>query len=357
MNKSMIALAVLAGFAGVASAQSSVTLSGSIDAGLRRQDNVTSMTGAGSSRNNLTFAGTEDLGGGNSAFFALNHRFNVQNGTENGQNSAAATTTATSTATTTQTVDAAAQFYRQLWVGLKNNAVGDLRLGRMLFPVQELNGNYDVFGIDTVGSTHTGGLKANLRTNSAGYLRSASFGGLQVHAALGRKDGGGTATAPQQGGVQTPNATVGLPFVVSNTVAPAGAAAVFATGPVSVALAWDRSGADLKTTALYGSYDLGVAKLFAQYEKTDVNLVGGDDKRFSVSAGIPVGALSKVKVGYLRIDDSTKVGKQSKLGAGFDFGLSKRTTVYTDMAKLSGEEGLTTVNKKTRFDIGINHKF
>jgi len=356
MNKSMIALAVLAGFAGVASAQSSVTLSGSIDAGLRRQDNVTSMTGAGSSRNNLTFAGTEDLGGGNSAFFALNHRFNVQNGTQNGQNSVVGTTPtpapAPATVVTTQTVDAASQFYRQLWVGLKNNSVGDLRLGRMLFPVQELNGNYDVFGTDTVGSTHTGGLKANLRTNSAGYLRSASFGGLQIHAALGRKDGGGT-----QGGVQTSSPTAGQALILSNTVAPAGAAAVFATGPVSVALAWDRSGADLKTTALYGSYDLGVAKLFAQYEKTDVNLVGGDDKRFSVSAGIPVGALSKVKVGYLRIDDSTKVGKQSKLGAGFDFGLSKRTTVYTDMAKLSGEEGLTTVNKKTRFDIGINHKF
>lgn len=351
MNKSLIALAVLAGFAGVASAQSTVTLSGSIDAGLARANGVTTMGGAGSSRNNLTFSGTEDLGGGNSAFFLLNHRFAVQNGTQNGQNSAAATTTATSTATSTQTVDSAAQFYRNIWVGLKNNAVGDLRLGRILFPVQELNGNYDAFGTDTVGSTHTGGLKANLRTNSSGYLRSASFGGLQVHAALGRKDGGGT-----QGGVQTPSATVGQPFVLSNTVAPAGAAGVFATGPVSVALAWDRSGADLKTTALYGSYDLGVAKLMAQYEKTDVNLTGGDDKRFSVSATIPVLGLSKVKVGYLNIDNSTVAGKQSKLGVGFDYGLSKRTTIYTDVAKVTGDEA-TVAAKKTRFDIGVNHKF
>lgn len=340
MNKSLIALAVLAGFAGVASAQSTVTLSGSIDAGLARANGVTTMGGAGSSRNNLTFSGTEDLGGGNSAFFLLNHRFAVQNGTQNGQNSVVGATTTG----TTQTQDAAAQFYRNIWVGLKNNAVGDLRLGRILFPVQELNGNYDAFGTDTVGSTHTGGLKANLRTNSSGYLRSASFGGLQVHAALGRKDGGGT-----QGGVQTAG-------VLSNTVAPAGAAGVFATGPVSVALAWDRSGADLKTTALYGSYDLGVAKLMAQYEKTDVNLTGGDDKRFSVSATIPVLGLSKVKVGYLNIDNSTVAGKQSKLGVGFDYGLSKRTTIYTDVAKVTGDEA-TVAAKKTRFDIGVNHKF
>lgn len=339
MNKSLIALAVLAGFAGVASAQSSVTLSGQIDAGLARANGVTSMTGSGSTRNNITFSGTEDLGGGSSAFFALNHRFNVQNGTQNGQNSLVGATTTGTTPT-----QESAQFYRQLWVGLKNNSVGDLRLGRMLFPVQELNGSYDVFEVATVGSTHTGGLKANLRTNSSGYLRSASFGGLQVHAALGRKDGGGT-----QGGVQTAG-------VLSNTVAPAGAAGVFATGPLSVALAWDRSGADLKTTALYGSYDAGVVKVFAQYEKTDVNLTGGDDKRFSVSAGIPVLALSKIKVGYLSIDNSTVAGKQSKIGAGFDFGLSKRTTIYTDVAKLSGDEA-SVANKKTRFDIGVNHKF
>jgi predicted porin len=340
MNKTLIALAVLAGFAGVASAQSTVTLSGSIDAGLVRANGVTTLGGAGSSRNNLTFSGTEDLGGGNSAFFAMNHRFAVQNGTQNGQNSVVGATTTG----TTQTQDVAAQFYRQLWVGLKNNAAGDLRLGRMLFPVQELNGGYDVFGTDTVASTHTGGLKANLRTNSSGYLRSASFGGFQVHAALGRKDGGGT-----QGGVQTAG-------VLSNTVAPAGVAGLFATGPASVAVAWDRDGADLKTTALYGSYELGVAKLMGQYEKTDVNLTGGSDKRYSFSAGIPVMGTSKVKVGYLHIDNSTVAGAQSKLGLGFDFGLSKRTTIYTDMAKVSGDEA-SVAAKKTRFDIGVNHKF
>jgi predicted porin len=355
MKKSLIAMAVLAGFAGAVAAQSTVTLSGSVDAGLRRVDGVTTMAGAGSSRNNLTFSGVEDLGGGNSAFFTLNHRFNIQNGTQNGQNSTPAAATATSTGNTTtgQNIDAASQFYRQLWVGLKNNSVGDLRLGRFLYPVQELNGTFDVFGTDTVGTTHTGGLKANLRTNSSGYLRSASFGGFQIHAAYGRKDGGGTQGNVVAGGVSpSTNGTLTAGY----TVAPAGLAGNFATGPLSVALAWDRAGADLKTTAAYGSYDFGVAKLFAQYEKTDVNLVGGTDKRYSVSAGIPVGALSKVKIGYLSIDDSTKVGKQAKLGLGYDLGLSKRTTIYTDMAKLSGDEASVN-NKKTRFDIGINHKF
>jgi predicted porin len=346
MKKSLIAMAVLAGIAGTAAAQSTVTLSGSVDAGLRRVDGVTALQGAGSSRNNLTFSGVEDLGGGNSAFFTLNHRFNIQNGAQNGQNSAAG-----SAGGTTQSVDSVAQFYRNVWVGLKNNSVGDIRLGRMLPPVQELNGNYDVFGTDTVGSTHTGGVKASLRTNSTGYIRSASFGGLTIHASMSRKDGAST-----QGSVQTAPVAPATVATVSNTVSPAGAGAVFATGPLSVALAWDRNGADLKTTAAYGSYDFGVVKAFAQYEKTDVNLTGGTDKRYSFSAGIPVGELSKVKVGYLSIDNSTVAGKQSKLGLGFDLGLSKRTTIYTDMAKLSGDEASVN-NKKTRFDIGVNHKF
>ena len=75
MKKSLIALAVLAA-AGTASAQSSVTLFGIVDATIQRVNNdggpsVTRLTNSGYNSSRLGFRGTEDLGGGLSASFWL----------------------------------------------------------------------------------------------------------------------------------------------------------------------------------------------------------------------------------------------------------------------------------------------
>jgi predicted porin len=82
MKKSLLALAVLSAFAGAASAQSSVTLSGSVDLGVVRQNGAWNMQNAGSSRTAFTLSGTEDLGGGMRAFFLMNHRFNMNTGAQ-----------------------------------------------------------------------------------------------------------------------------------------------------------------------------------------------------------------------------------------------------------------------------------
>jgi predicted porin len=77
MKKSLIALAVLA-TAGVASAQSSVTLFGIVDATLAfgkgsgvGSSSKTQLTNSGYNGSRLGFRGTEDLGGGMSASFWL----------------------------------------------------------------------------------------------------------------------------------------------------------------------------------------------------------------------------------------------------------------------------------------------
>lgn len=289
MNKTLIALAVLAGFAGAAAAQSSVTLSGSIDAGLRSVNNDKSVTNAGSGRNNVTFAGTEDLGNGNSAFFSAQHRFNL-NGTQNGQN--AGYEVATSGAASGQS--ATVVFWRQLWVGLKNKDIGDVRLGRMLLPEQELNGNYTAFGTDTVGQVHIDGRTANdatasLRTNSTIYARSASFSGVVIHAAV---------AGVNENRVSSANAS---------TQRAQGFAVEFNQGPASATLALDRNPLGLKTLGVFGKYDLGAAVLFAQYESnSDVTVstaTNPTDKRFSVSARVPYGAFTG-KIGYLTMNRS-----------------------------------------------------
>jgi predicted porin len=317
MKKTLLALAALSAFAGAASAQSSVTLSGGIDAAIQRQNGAWNMSTGNSGRTNFTLSGREDLGGGMYAFFALNYRFNQGTGQTNSAYSPT-------------------QFWRQDWVGL-GGGFGDVRLGRMLPPLQEFNGGFDPFGTETIGSVHTGGLGAGLaggaRVNNAIYYRSPNLGGLQVHASI--------AAADQNiSGSSTANFTNG-------TERPVGLAVGYNAGPLRFALAYDRNAVDLKTKGIYGGYNLGVADLMFQWEKLE------DVKAWSIGTRVPLGA-AVLKAGYRNV--SLGSADQKKFGLGLDYSLSKRTIVYTDVGKQSGD-GFSSDAKKAQFDVGVWHKF
>src|SRR5690349_20502612 len=86
MKKSVLALAVLGAYAGVASAQSSVTLYGTLDVNGRYvkadgQSKRTIMATDGINSSQLGFRGVEDLGGGLKAGFTLLAGTNPNNGT------------------------------------------------------------------------------------------------------------------------------------------------------------------------------------------------------------------------------------------------------------------------------------
>lgn len=351
MKKTLIALAVLGAFASAASAQSTVTLSGMLDAGIRHQGTATgydwNMGGAGSAFNNFTLSGKEDLGGGMNAFFTMNHRFRIQNGTINSADNAAGVPT----------------FYRNIFVGL-GGAFGDVRLGRILMPLQEWNGAYDPwYGGYTVASTHTGGLAATVRANQAIYYRSPSMGGLTVHAAI--------AAGANQLQAETANDYGSrAPAPAALTQRPEGFAVTYAAGPLKVTAAYDKNYAAEKTTGLYGQYNFGVAILNMQYESGDGtfngNLSTGAEKvkAFSISADIPFGAFLG-KVGYLRYDSDRALKDAHKFGVGGEYAFSKRTLIYADVAKSGGDRislsGLGAAayagGDKSVFDLGLRHKF
>lgn len=322
MKKSLLALAVLSAFAGAASAQSSVTLSGGVDAAVQRQNGAWNMSTGNSARTNFTLSGREDLGGGMYAFFALNYRFNAATG----QGTSAVTSSS---------------FFRQSWVGL-GGGFGDVRLGRMLPVLHEFNGGFDPWDTQTIGSVHTGGLGSGLagsnRINNAIYYRSPSLGGLQIHANIAAGDqnvvtgSGSTAT------------------FTSGSERPVGLGVIYAGGPLRVALAYDRNAVDQKTKGVYGAYKFGFAELMFQWENGDVSPTT-DVSVWSVGARVPVGA-STIKVGYRNNSDF----EQKKFALGLDYSLSKRTIVYTDVAKQSGD-GFSSLAKKAQFDVGIWHKF
>ena len=128
MKKSLLALAVLGAFAGVASAQSSVTLYGTIDLSAKYVKNTgsdrrVSLSQDGINSSQLGFKGVEDLGGGLKAGFVLLSGINADTGTAN------------------------AKFWnRRATVSLMGN-FGEVRLGRDYTPTFWNNTIFDAFGI------------------------------------------------------------------------------------------------------------------------------------------------------------------------------------------------------------------
>ena len=112
-SKLLIAVGVAGAFSMAAQAQSSVTLYGSLDAGLLYVNNAGGHSAwlQGSSALSDTYfglRGAEDLGGGNKAIFRLESGFALNNGGFSG----------------------GSMFNRQAYVGLSNSAYGTLTLGR-----------------------------------------------------------------------------------------------------------------------------------------------------------------------------------------------------------------------------------
>ena len=123
MKKSLLAIAAMTAFAGAAQAQSSVTVYGIMDVGYVNQKSDGSGAAATTAARNsqigtsaeqtsrLGFKGTEDLGGGTSAFFTVE-------------------TGLTPTAT-----NASDWNNRQSFVGLKKNGLGEASIGTQYTPV------------------------------------------------------------------------------------------------------------------------------------------------------------------------------------------------------------------------------
>lgn len=113
MKRTALASAILAASTSVAWAQSSVTLYGIVDAGVRYTSNANpgtsqkTMVPGGMSQSRLGVNIAEDMGGGLKAIANMEHRLNSDTGTV-----------------------AAADFWRQVWVGLQSSEFGQIRLGR-----------------------------------------------------------------------------------------------------------------------------------------------------------------------------------------------------------------------------------
>jgi predicted porin len=306
MKKSLIALAVLASVAGVAQAQSSVSVYGVVDAVLHKDKGASAaLTSGGVSGSRLGFKGTEDLGGGLKANFLLEHGFNVDTGTQR---------------------TAGSSFDRQAYVGL-SGGFGELKLGKIWTAYDDIAGATNPVFDSVLAPTNVWASAGYNGNPSNGiYFASPTMGGVS----------GAFSTNLKEGSNNQSNA-----FHVK-----------YEGGPVFVGAAYqvDKvTGGDTKFTRLNGSYDLGAAKLLAGYGNVKAGSAKTTD--FAFGADVPLGANLTLSAGYASSKKDGASVTAKGLGLGVAYSLSKRTTVY------GGFLDTKNATPDTRYGVGIKHTF
>jgi predicted porin len=385
MKKSLTALAALA-VAGLASAQSSVTLFGVVDAGVTYQsatsrDAATGLTSkqskwslanSGYNSSRIGFRGTEDLGGGLAASFWLEAPITNDDG-------------ATGVST----------FNRRSTVSL-SGGFGEVRLGRDYTATFWNDTIFDPFGTNGSGSSvintvsgSTGLTNANYTraSNMVGYFLPPNFGGFygQLQYSLNEN---------------TRTSATDLTAATSSSAGRyVGGRFGYANGPLDVALAMGESVAvdttsltrKVQTINLGASYDFGPVKLFGELSnvKNKFDLAVGNShdsyNGYLIGASMPVGAgVIRASYSTVRYDEGA-VGitgedpRAQKLAIGYVHNLSKRTALYATVARVNnrndaaytgslsaasttgyGSAGVSYTGlprSSTGYDFGIRHAF
>jgi predicted porin len=340
MKKSLLALAALTGFAGVASAQSSVTLFGVVDLSMRSVDyagvsqNQLATDGNASSR--IGFRGVEDLGGGMRASFWLEGALSADTGTQ------------PLTSIDGGSSNANGSFQRRATVSL-SGGFGEVRLGRDYTPTFWNWTMFDPFGTNGVAAA------TNLGLEVAGLTPGGSYGTLvRANNTVGYH-------LPAMGGLYGQVMVAAGERVNGNKYM--GGRVGYRTGPIDVAASWGQTevtpALDGDNWNIAGSFNAGgIGRFSAFYGEIEVGSL--TQKNWFVGYQMPLGAFT-LKATYGEVErsgvpggvscavgnaSSTCVaqGKASQLGLGFTYDLSKRTVLYGTYAQ--------TDNSGTRFRNG-----
>jgi predicted porin len=327
MKATMIAVAVLASVAAAAQAQSNVTVYGVVDVGLVKATGTTTKEAPGDN-NRLGFKGVEDLGGGLSAVFQLEMRFEPDTGTVEG--------------------GARPLFQGQSRVGLAG-PFGLIRFGRGLTPMQEAGGAFEPWNaVRSRGTTTTPGIlqagfntdplaggpatNATNRISNAVFYTSPVIGGLQ----------GNLSVASKEDGFDTTRHAVAVPVSAAGT---------YSAGALGAMVAYERNALADKFWQLAGSYLAGPAKVMASYGETKLAVDNSKIKGQLIGARLTAGpGTVLLSLGQKKPD---RIAPTHQAALGYEYNLSKRSYLYTD-AKNTRQDGTPTINT---FDVGIHHTF
>jgi predicted porin len=333
--------AVLAMLAGGAQAQSSVQLMGTIDAfvgSLKAPGDAgrtTAVNSGGMTTSWYGFKGTEDLGGGLKASFALTSFLRADGGLPGRFNGDP-------------------YFSRDASVTLSTATLGSLTVGRALAPNFLPTILFNPFG------------------------DSFTFAPLVLHKNISLFNASGWAgTTPSDTGwanellYSTPNwgglsANVHYQFgEVANNNGPhnVGLNVLYFAGPFAATAYYERDnltnptpapfpGGETKTDWMVGaSYDLTFAKFFATYGRVKAEIAIPTERTWSVGASIPLGG-GKILAAYADSEVSTGP-KRKTTTVGYDYNLSKSTDLYANAM----HDSISGFGSGNSFGVGVRKRF
>jgi len=303
MKKSLLAVAAIGAFASAAQAQSSVTVYGIIDAGFScttsripavtaagtttpaYKTNGTSFGSGAETTSRLGFKGTEDLGGGTSAFFTLEMQYAANN------------------------FDAYTNMTnRQSFVGVKKNGLGQTAIGTQYTPIHmavaatdpgqanNVHGNL-IYAVNTTTVNSGQSIAYTVRANNAITVATDKFAGFSANAIYSNSNtdrtqlaANYTSTSASNGGTTNNQAwgigadytwkklyaTAAYQVLKQETDQVAGSAATITA--VSSTVGTNQPTVNGTSSQSYGAvtYDFGILKAYAQWinNKTVSNIDG-----------------------------------------------------------------------------------
>lgn len=364
MKKSLIAAAVLAIGGGV-HAQSNVTLSGTVDAGVTHTSTPlakkTQVVSSGISSSMVRFSGVEDLGGGLKAAFWLEAGFNADDGTGFNTNSNNQTTGTSTAPSGTQGLT----FNRRSTVSV-GGTWGELRVGRDYTPAFYILSTYDPFsglGVGTnqayLGTASLLGPTAVRASNSIAYHWGHGFNG--THSGSGANGLNASVMAfVGENLSNTPNSDDGNGYSLKIG---------WNKRPLDVAVSYGRTkfltGGDAIQGNAVVAYDFGIVRPMVQLLRDKRGPIEG--KGYLVGAKAPVGS-GEIRASYSGYKtDAAGSPETRKIALGYVHFLSKRTSLYASYAHLKNDGGAsnsfsggapTTANGSGNgYTLGMRHVF
>ncbi|GAB2491236.1 hypothetical protein GCM10027082_47970 [Comamonas humi] len=310
-----------------AQAQSSITISGKVEASIdylrisSPSGASRTLTGLSSDSSRLIFEGVEDLGGGWAAKFKLDHGFNVDTGT---------------------TGFGGTFFGREAMVGLAT-PYGEVRLGRNYIPMDDLTAPLDPFYFAGIGAAWPMAIFTPRINNSVKYI-SPRMGGFQARALASASEGvAGMQYMGLGASYSDKSFDMHAAYTTQKSAVPTGDRREFMVG---------------------GDYKFGGPRLTGFYiQRNDP----GQPKRNTALVGTnwPIG-LGEIRASYLleRQGDA----RASRVVIQYMHFLSKRTSVFAGIARLNNSSGFSeTLNPAlpalakgediTGTQFGIRHTF
>ncbi|WP_407668998.1 porin [Paraburkholderia mimosarum] len=378
LNKALIAAAALGAFSAAAHAQSSVTLYGSLDAGIAYVNNAgghSAWLQSSSLISNTYFGlkGAEDLGGGLKAIFKLESGFDMSNGKFNSTGS---------------------MFNRQAYVGVQSDKYGTVTLGKQYDSVVDylsplsLAGQAGVVNLaahplnnDNIGAQYS--INNTVKYESANYA-GFHFGGLYGFSNAPGQFANGRAWSVGAGYAAGP-LTVAAAYDQTNTdtnaAANASAAATvplggnvkrtfgvganYAFGPGTAGVLWTH-------TRIQGATEGGINGLNARFDNIEVNGTYGLTPALAV-----IGTYTYTYGKTTGAGTSSSDPKWHSAVLAADYSLSKRSDVYlagayqhasgdvfnngtvaiANTASIAGLLPASTTQSQVAVTVGMRHRF